>query len=106
MKRPSFNELSHFLVTISDQFPHETLFKNGRANKPKQLANYLKRHVVSYGRAPACRIKLSDMDAKQRLESLLTKQKFEHDKKYGIADQDPTVEVLVAYFMWDSHGTP
>jgi hypothetical protein len=106
MKRPSFVELSHFLVKISDQFPKEKLFENGRATKPHQLANYLKQNVVSYGRAPACRIHLADMDAKHKLEKRLKRRRYKFNQGYGERDQDPTVEVYVAYFNWSTHGTP
>lgn len=104
MKRPSFIELARFLVTVSDQFPQEKLFENGRATKPKQLSNYLKHKVKSIGRAPICHIKMRDMESKQKLENLLLEQKFLFNEGYGTVDRDPTIEVYVAYYKWFNHG--
>ena len=104
MKRPSFIELAHFLVSISDQFPQEKLFENGRATKPKQLSNYLKHKVQSVGRSPICHIHLSNMDVKWELEQLLIDNNFMLNEGYGTLDQLPIIEVYVAYYKWFNHG--
>lgn len=102
MKRLSFIELAQFLITVSNKFPNEQLFEDGRATKPKQLANYLKQGIDSIGRSPICHIRMTSLKERKKLEKLLTSNQVMFNPDY--IKSEPVLEVYMNYFKWFNLG--